>query len=265
MLIDTHTHYNFEGLKENWKSHWQIAQSRGVTHAVQIGTNMESSEEVVQLAQEEKGFFATVGVHPHDISDLDIKRLKMLAMKPKVVAIGEIGLDYFRLDRNDPRTVIIKQQQISGFKAQLELANELNLPLSLHVRDDQDEAYQDLINILASTPPKSNFVLHCVSGPDFYIEKMIKKGAWFGFDGNVTYKNADQIREILKKVPSDKVVLETDAPFLPPMPHRGKTCEPWMLTLTADYIEENFGITREQLFANSRQLFPLFDPYLLES
>ncbi len=265
MLIDTHTHYNFEGLKENWRGHWQIAQSRGVTHAIQIGTDMKTSEEVIALAQEEKGFFATVGVHPHDLENFDIEKLRQLAIKPKVVAIGEIGLDYFRLDRNDPQTAKIKTKQIAVFTAQLELANELNLPISIHVRDDMEEAHEDLIQIFSTTPPKNNFVLHCVSGPNFYIEAMIAKNAWFGFDGNVTYKNADLIRGILKKVPSDKVVVETDAPFLPPMPHRGKVCEPWMLTLTVNYLEENFGISKEQLFTNSRQLFPLFDPYLIES
>lgn len=265
MLVDTHTHYNFEGIKNNWRQHWEMAQAKGVTHAIQIGTDMKTSAEVVELARQEANFFATVGVHPHDLGDFDLTKLAELAKQPKVVAIGEIGLDYFRLDRNDPKTAEIKTQQQQVFIEQLKLASELNLPISIHVRDDQEEAYQDVIDILETHQPTSNFVLHCVSGPDFYIEAMIEKGAWFGFDGNITYKNADRIREILRQVPKEKVVVETDAPFLPPMPHRGKVCEPWMLTLTANYLKENFDLSREQLFANSRQLFPLFVPYQPES
>lgn len=265
MLIDTHTHYNFEGLKEQWRPLWQKAQAQGVTHAIQIGTNLRTSQEVVNLAQEEAGFFAAVGFHPQDIDDLNLDKLHQLAQSQKVVALGEIGLDYFRLDREDPASAVVVTRQRQGLIAQIQLAHELNLPLSLHVRDHREDAYREVLEILTATPPQNNFVLHCVSGPKFYLEAMIKKGAWFGFDGNVTYKNAESIREILRLVPTDKVVVETDAPFLPPLPYRGKVCEPWMLTLTADFIAENFGISWAQLATNSQQLYPLFVPYLPES
>lgn len=256
MLIDTHTHYNFADIKKNWREHWQLAQAKGVTHAIQIGTDLATAQAVIDLANQEPNFFATVGVHPHDLDDFDLNQLEQLAAQPKVIAIGEIGLDYFRLDRTDPQTAVIKTKQQQAFIAQLELAKKLNLPISVHVRDDQNEAYQDVLDIFANQAPTTNFVLHCVSGPDFYIKAMIDRGAWFGFDGNITYKNADRIREIVQQVPKHKVVIETDAPFLPPMPHRGKICEPWMLILTANYLEENFGLSREQLAENSVELFP---------
>lgn len=265
MLIDTHTHYNFEPIGSRWRELWELAQAKGVTHAIQIGTNLITSQEVVALAEQESHFFATVGVHPHDIGELDMEKLRQLAQSSaKVVAIGEIGLDYFRLDRTNPQTVDLIAAQKKGFVEQLQLALELQLPLSIHVRDDQDQAYQDILAIFDQHPPQTNFVLHCVSGPTFYIEEMIRRGAWFGFDGNITYKNAESLREILRLVPTDKIVVETDAPYLPPMPHRGHSCEPWMLTLTAAYLAENFGLTQDQLAANSAQLFPLSAPYQLE-
>jgi len=266
MLIDTHTHYNFPPLGERWPEAWAEAKAKGVTHALQIGTNLETSAAVVALADQEPDFFAAVGVHPQDIDDLDLEKLEKIAKSsPKVIAIGEIGLDYFRLDREDPNSAYTMSSQKGGLVSQIDLANRLNLPVSLHVRDDGDGAYKDLLEILDYTPINNNFVLHCVSGPKFYIEAMIARGAWFGFDGNITYKNAGPLREILQMVPGEKIVVETDAPYLPPMPHRGQACEPWMISLTADYLNDEFGITRDQLAANSAQLFPLCAPYQPES
>lgn len=255
MLIDTHTHYNFAGIKENWRASWELAQAKGVTHAIQIGTDTHTSKEVVEMAAKEENFFASVGCHPHDLANFDLGQIKQLAKHDKVIAIGEIGLDYFRLDKNSEDFNQIKNQQIEAFTAQVELANSLKLPIIVHVRDDGDRAYQDVLDVFTTHPPTQNFVLHCVSGPEFYIKAMIEKNAWFGFDGNITYKNADRIREILKQVPKDKIVIETDAPFLPPVPYRGKACEPWMLVLTAKYLNENFAITTEMLEKNTLQLF----------
>lgn len=257
MVIDTHCHYNDPKIKDNLDKYWQEAQAKGVEAAVLVGTNMKSSKEVIEMTKANKDFFAIIGVHPEDARTLDIEQLEQLTTQEKVIGIGEIGLDYYWLDKGAEDFDEIVRRQKDVFIQQLKLANKLNLPISLHVRDKNNEAYDDVLAIIKEHPPTNNFVLHCVSGPEHYIEQMITLGAYFGFDGNITYKNAENIREILRMVPKDKVVVETDAPYLPPVPYRGKVCEPWMVTLTAKYIEEEFGVGREVLRGNSERLFKL--------
>lgn len=257
MVIDTHTHYNFPEIKDKWQEHWKKAQEKGVSGAVLVGTNIETSKEVLEMAQLDQNFYATVGVHPHDCDQLDIKKLEKLAKNNKVVGIGEIGLDYYWLDKKDPKTEQIIEKQKEVFISQLKLANKLNLPISLHIRDKNKQAYDDALAVIKEHRPVNNFVLHCVSGPVHYIEQMIELGAYFGFDGNVTYKNAENIREILRMVPKDKIVVETDAPYLPPVPYRGKVCEPWMVVVTTEYIKKEFKISRKTLLDNSKNLFLL--------
>ncbi|NCN03463.1 MAG: TatD family hydrolase [Candidatus Pacebacteria bacterium] len=257
MVIDTHCHYNDPKIVNNLDKYWKQAQEKGVETAVLIGTNMDTSKEVIEMAQKNKDFYAVVGVHPEDAQTLNITELEKLAKQAKIVGIGEIGLDYYWLDKSAENFPEIVQRQKDVFIAQLELANKLNLPVSIHVRDKNNEAYDDILAIIKEHPPTNNFVLHCVSGPEHYIEQMIELGAYFGFDGNVTYKNAQSIRDIFKMVPKDKVVVETDAPYLPPVPYRGKVCEPWMVVVTAEYIEETFKIAKEELKNNSKKLFNL--------
>lgn len=265
MVIDTHCHYNDPKIKDNLEEYWKVAQEKGVEAAVLIGTNLENSKEVIEMAQANKDFYCMIGVHPENPDDLDIDQLEKLLGEDKVIGIGEIGLDYYWLDKEEENFPQIVEKQKETFITQLELANKYNLPVSLHVRDKNNEAYNDVLAIIKEHKPINNFVLHCVSGPEHYIEQMVSLGAYFGFDGNVTYKNADNIRDILRMVPKDKVVVETDAPYLPPMPHRGKVCEPWMVVLTAEYLEEEFGIEQQLLLTNSCQLFPKLSPYLLVS
>jgi TatD DNase family protein len=255
MIIDTHCHYNDPKIKDNLDKYWKEAQDKGVTAAILVGTNIEDSKEVIEMTKSNKDFYSIIGVHPEHAEQLDINQLEQLATEDKVVGIGEIGLDYYWLDKQAEDFDKIVQQQKDTFIKQLELANKLNLPVSLHVRDKNNEAYDDVLAIIKEHRPINNFVLHCVSGPEHYIEQMIELDAYFGFDGNVTYKNAESIRDIFRMVPKDKVVVETDAPYLPPMPHRGKVCEPWMVVLTAEYLEEELGISGEVLRGNSERLF----------
>lgn len=258
MLIDTHAHYNLEPIFPVWEQHWEMAKEKGIGKSIVVGTNLQTSKLACDLAGQNPDFFASVGVHPHDIDQLDIKNLDyLIGNNKKVVAIGEIGLDFFWLEDNEGQ---IKKDQQKGFLDQINLANEYNLPAIIHIRDkitpeNQDNnAYTKTAQIMKDNPIKNNFVLHCVSGPISYIKEMVELGAFFGFDGNITYKNADHLREILKLVPDDRVVIETDAPYLPPVPYRGQTCEPWMISITAKYIEENFGISEAQLESNSLKL-----------
>jgi len=255
MIIDTHAHYNLSPLVENWQRYWQKAQAKGVISTIIIGANLETSQVALEIATGEKNLFASVGVHPDDINELNTQTLKELEiMAGNAIAIGEIGLDYFRVKNNDQET---KQKQKDGFVKQINLANKLNLPIIIHIRD----AYDDALEIIKAHPPKNNFVLHCFSGTPDYIKKMIKLGAYFGVDGNITYKNASSLRDLLHLIPKNKIIIETDSPYLPPIPHRGKLCEPWMISLTAQYLAENFKISEKQLLINSQIIFPALSPY----
>jgi len=248
MIIDTHVHYNLSPLLENWQSHLKTAKKHGVTQSIVVGTDLASSQLAIDIAEQDPHLFATVGIHPHEMNHLVETRLIASLQDliknnlAKIVAIGEIGLDYHYQKNNHQRQLFISQ---------IKLANEFNLPLSIHVRD----AYDDALEILQQHPPASEFVLHCFSGDEHYVQEAIKLGAYFGVDGNITYKNAQKLRDLLKLIPPDKVLLETDAPYLPPEPHRGKTCEPWMISATAQYLKDNFGISEAQLAINSKNCF----------
>ena len=278
MIIDTHSHYNLDPLYgeagSEWQKHWAAAQAHGVTHSVIVGTNLTTSLQAVELAHTEPHFGASVGFHPHSIAevmeagevtdkaaiDIWITNLEELLKKEKtsqqVVAIGEIGLDYFRLDTTQSAGQEEAELQHYLFQKQLELADRYLLPVILHVRDRSTAAYDQTLALLQKHK-KSNlpFILHCASGSTEYIKKAVEMGGYVGIAGNVTYKNADAIREIVKATPADRLLLETDAPFLPPHPHRGKTCEPWMIELTAQYLQEHCSVSMEQVYKNTQHVF----------
>jgi TatD DNase family protein len=284
MIIDTHCHYNLEPLfsgkprhfsikeddkilKQNWKIHWKNAQKKGVTKSVVVGTNAKTSQVALDIASQEKNLFASIGIHPteaENIKDLDIeiKKISSLFKNKKIVAIGEIGLDYFRLDENDKIATINKQKKL--FLAQLKLAIKNDLPVIIHCRDKNIElketpnnAYWDALEILKKyyTKAKKPFVLHCVSGPISFVLQAIDLEGYVGFDGNITYKKASEIKKILRYSPFNRILIETDAPYLPPQNHRGEICEPWMIVETAEFMESEFGIDQETLEENAEKFF----------
>lgn len=250
-----------------WKAHWKKAQEHGVKASIVIGTDLETSQKAVGLAVTEPAFRAAIGVHPMHVETVSgmsvVKELETLlsSKKNKIVAIGEVGLDYFRLEENQTD---IKKQQRELFITQIELAKKYNLPIILHVRDKEvpeketpGNAYWDVLTTMnkyhkGQTP----LVLHCVSGPQDYVKQMLELGAYIGVAANVTYNSADAIRALVKLAPSDKILLETDAPFLPPQEFRGKICEPWMITKTAEFLEESIRISNKQILTNTNKLFP---------
>lgn len=287
MIIDTHVHYNLEPLAANWQSHWQKAHEHGVEKAIIVGSNFEDSNTAINIASNEPNLFAAIGLHPDNYSDpkaihnwlregklnldeatgdleTDIFELDLIDDNKKVVAIGEIGLDYYWLKDQDPQQVeFIKKVQQKALIKQLELAQKRQLPVIIHCRDKETpekptmgNAYWDLLEIIKNFSSLS-FTLHCVSGPLQYIKQMNNLGAYMGFDGNITYPNALQIRSIFALCPPEKRLLETDAPYLPPQQHRGKMCEPWMISLTAEYIQTNLDQSIAQLGQNSVNLFHL--------
>lgn len=259
MIIDSHCHYNLSPLHDNWASFWKDAQGSGVVGSIVVGTSLESSDRAVELSSQTEGFFASVGIHPLDLTDTtSSETLKKLAQSQKVIAIGECGLDYFRLTEDDSLEKK-KQLQKNNLIMQLNLAQELELPIIIHLRDQTDSAYWDFLELYRSCGAFSKpFILHCVSGPMQFVQECIELGAYIGVAGNITYKNAEHLRDLVRSVPRERVVIETDAPYLPPVPHRGETCQPSMIQLTEKYVVEHLGIPSSQLIENTIALFPEF-------
>jgi TatD DNase family protein len=259
MIFDTHCHYNLSPLYENWEEHWQKAQKHGVKQALIPSSNMETSRRAIEIAREDKNLYAAIGIHPNEydkISAADLPTyiyehaasLAMMHDNENVIAIGETGLDYYRL-KDDERELATSNQK-EAFKMHIQLANEFDKILIIHARDKggnkdkNNQAYPDILKIVKDNYQfKKPFILHCVSGPLDYIQEMIDLGAYIGVGGNVTYPNANELREIVKLVPEDKLLLETDAPYLPTQEFRGQTCEPWMISKTAQYLQTELNRT----------------------
>ncbi len=259
MLVDSHCHYNLDPLFGSWENHWQKAQAAGVTASVVIGTDLTSSKRAIALAEENQRFVATVGFHPNFFKTkeqlAEIAQLETIITNKNVVALGEIGLDYFRLSDSDTDSEI-KELQKQAFRIQLELATKHSLPVCIHVRDAQEQAYDDLLEILtAAALGDIPFILHCVSGSSDYIQKALELGAYIGVAGNSTYPKSDAIRAAIALAPADRIVLETDAPYLPPQAYRGQTCEPWMIAETAKNFFLEKHITADQILSNTRAAF----------
>lgn len=263
MLIDTHAHLDLAQFDADRQAVLARASAAGVATMVTVGVDLASSRRAVALAAENEAIVAAVGVHPHDASTLTgdtLAALRRLSERPRVVAVGEIGLDYYR-DRS-PRDV-----QRRAFQAQLAWAARLGKPVIIHDRDAHDDVLgmlQDWARGLAGGALAGRpGVLHTFSGDLAMAEKAISLGFYLGLSGPVTYQNARQLPRIVQAVPLDRIVVETDCPFLPPHPHRGKRNEPSYVRLVAERVAELKGISFDELAAattaNARWLFQLDD------
>jgi len=241
MMLDSHCHLNDEQLFPDRKRYIEKAQEVGVNVLLIIGWDVESSKKAVQITHEYPNVFAAVGVHPEnidDVTDSDLAVIKELAKDPKVLAIGEIGLDYHWVKDEDNH-----QRQREWFSRQIDLANELGLPISVHARD----ASQDTYDILKSHPAKKAGVLHCYSGSTEMLFEYAKLGYYFGFDGPITYKGAATPKENVKACPLDRLLSETDAPYLSPVPFRGQTNEPSHIVEIVKEMAELRGLDQKTL------------------
>lgn len=244
MIFDTHTHYNLPPFVDDWRTHWETAKAAGVTEAVIIGVDLATSTRAVEIASEADGLYASVGIHPSDAiawNDSVAQQLRALAAHPKVVAIGETGMDLARVSPEEKSKSSLKQEE--AFRAQLQLAEELKKTLIVHARD----AYEEVLTVLRSEKLPTAIVLHCMSGTLEYQQEALKLGCYCSFAGNVTYPSAESLRELAKQTPSDRLLLETDAPFLPPQSKRGKPNEPAFIIETAGFLSSLLGSTMEQL------------------
>lgn len=263
MIIDSHCHYNLTPLLDNWAGHWMDAQAQSVSGSVVVGTSVKTSSTAIELAVKEPRFLASVGIHPNSVSTEEaltneLAQLETLATNKAVCAIGECGLDYFRL----PSTVQADQTkyvQRIALEAQFKLAKKLDLPLIIHLRDQNDDAYWDFFAIFKQQLPLAKpLILHCVSGPRRFVSACLDHGVYLGAAGNVTYQNSDHVRDLLRSAPKSKILVETDAPYLPPQPHRGEICQPAMIQLTSDFLETELSLTKQQVLENTVRVFPQF-------
>ena len=253
MLFDSHAHLNDARFDEDREALIKKLQEEHVDLVLNPGADIETSISSVELANKYDFIYAAVGVHPHDVKDLDdtaIDTLRKLATEnEKVVAIGEIGLDYYY--DNSPREV-----QKEWFKKQIELANELKLPIIIHDRD----AHQDVFDIIRDTKsPEIGCVIHCYSGNVELAKEYVKMGCYISIPGTVTFKNNKKTREVAKEIPLEYLLIETDSPYMAPEPHRGKRNDPSLVAFVADKIAQEKGISYEKVCeatkANAKRLF----------
>ncbi len=230
MLIDTHCHYNHEAFDADRAEAIERARTAGVARSVVIGYDLASSEWAVRLAEEHPELWAAVGIHPNDAAQATpdgLSRLFELAQHPRVVAVGEIGLDFHW--NVEPR-----ERQEAAFQLQLRLARRLGLPIILHTR----ESDRDVVALLEAERGEWRGILHCFGGDPEVGERALAVGLHLGLGGVLTFKNARQLQETARTLPLTRIVLETDAPYLTPMPHRGriKRNEPCFLPFVAQQL-----------------------------
>jgi len=245
-LVDSHCHLDspqFDADREGVIGH---SAESGVTRVVNPGVDVPSSRAAVALAQRHESIYAAVGIHPHDAKTLDavaLEELKRLARSPKVVAIGEIGLDYYR--DLSPRDV-----QRRAFKVQLEMAAKLGLPVIVHDRDAHDDVLMILRDWHSGLAARVG-VLHSFSGDVPRAERTLAMGFFIGVSGPVTYKNADRLRQVVRAVPLERLLIETDAPYLTPQPRRGQRNEPAYVRMVAQAVADVRGLMLEQVTAQT--------------
>jgi TatD DNase family protein len=253
MFIDSHCHLNYQGLVEDQAGVLARARAAGVTAMLNISTRASEWDAVIGTAERESDVMASIGIHPHEADlhpDVQAETLVEKARHPKVVGIGESGLDFY-YDHSD------RERQRQSFRAHADASRETQLPLIVHTRDADDDTYA----ILADEMGKGAFpaLIHCFTASRDFADKVLELGLFISISGIVTFKNARDLQDVAKAVPLDRLLIETDSPFLAPVPHRGKTCEPAFVADTARFLAELRGEPVEHLAeatsANFHRLF----------
>jgi TatD DNase family protein len=260
IFVDSHAHLEMEQFNADRDAMLQRAKDAGIETILAIGsgTGPGSLDCAIQLADQHDFIYATIGIHPHEAKlagDADFSEMEYLAKRPKVIAWGEIGLDYFY--DHSPREV---QQRV--FLKQLQLAQAAQLPIVIHCRssDNSDDAWQNCLTLLRDkwAPSGLGGILHCFTGTWPHAERALDMGFMISFAGNLTFPKAQQIREAAKRVPLDRVLIETDSPFLAPVPHRGKRNEPSFVKETARQLAELRGLSTEEIGLQTAKNFYRF-------
>jgi len=248
-IFDTHAHYDDSRFDEDRDELLSSLNQKGVSHVINCGCDLKSSLTTIALAEKYNFIYAAVGVHAHEAEEAtesDLEAIEKLYKNEKVVAVGEIGLDY-HYDFS-PR-----ERQLEVFEKQLTDANALDLPVIIHDR----EAHEDTMNLLKKHKPKG--VVHCFSGSAEMAKEIVKLGMYIGIGGAVTFKNAKKPVEVVEYLPLDRLLLETDAPYMTPVPFRGQRCDSGHIAQTAEKIAEIKGIDVQELIdicnENAKRLF----------
>ena len=253
MLIDSHCHLNYKGLVEDQQNVLERARSAGIGLMLNIATRESEWDAVLATAEQQPDVYATVGIHPHEADEhphVDTAKLIERAAHPRVVGIGETGLDY-NYDHSD------RARQQSSFRAHIAASRATGLPLIVHTRDAED----DTLAILRGEMGQGVYpgVIHCFTASGAFADAALDLGFYISISGIVTFKSAKDLQETAARLPLDRLLVETDSPFLAPVPHRGKSCEPAFVADTARFLAKLRGESVEQLAAatsaNFRTLF----------
>ncbi|WP_267380221.1 MULTISPECIES: TatD family hydrolase [unclassified Sphingomonas] len=249
MLADSHCHLNYEGVFEQQQAVLERARARGVTAMLNIATRESEWDAVLATAMREPDVWATIGIHPNEADahpDVGVARLIERARQPRVVGLGETGLDY-HYERSD------RVRQQASFRAHIAAARETGLPIVVHTRD----AEEDTAAILTEEMGKGRFggVIHCFTASGAFADHALALGFYISISGIVTFKNARDIQDTAARLPIDRLLIETDAPFLAPVPHRGKPGEPGFVADTAAFLAKLRGEDAETLATRTAENF----------
>ncbi|MBI6002253.1 TatD family hydrolase [Clostridium perfringens] len=252
-IFDTHAHYDSDSFDEDRENVIKELKENGVIGVLNCGSDLYGLRKSVELAKEFDMFYAAVGIHPENADEFNedvVKEIKEFVKNEKVKAIGEIGLDYY-WEENPPREV---QKEV--FRAQMKLADELNLPVVIHDRD----AHKDTLEIMKEFPHVIG-VVHCFSGSVEFAKECIKLGYYIGFTGVLTFKNAKKLVDVCREIPAERMLVETDCPFMAPVPFRGKRNKSDYIEYIIDKMSEIRGISGEEmnevLLNNKKRLFKI--------
>lgn len=249
MFTDSHCHLNYKGLVEDQAAVLDRARAAGVTRMLNIATRANEWAEVLDTAEREADVWATIGIHPHEADehpDIDSQRLIEGAAHPRIVGVGETGLDYY-YEHSD------RERQKASFRAHIMASRTTGLPIVIHTRD----AEEDTATILRQEMEKGAFpgVIHCFTASDTFADVALGLGLYISLSGIVTFKSAKALQETARRIPDDRLLIETDSPFLAPIPHRGRTCEPAFVTDTARMLADLRGVPVEQLAEQTSRNF----------
>ncbi|WBO24202.1 TatD family hydrolase [Sphingomonas abietis] len=249
MLVDSHCHLNYAKLVERQNEVLASARAAGVTTMLNIATREREWADIVATAEREPDVWASIGIHPHEADEhahVDTAKLLDAARHPRVVAIGETGLDYY-YDHSD------RAQQQRSFRSHIAASRETGLPLIIHTREAEDDTHAILVDEMGQGAFPA--LIHCFTASADFADKVLALGLSISISGIVTFKSAKDLQETAKTIPADRLLIETDSPFLAPVPHRGKPCEPAFVADTARFLADLRGEPVEQLMATTAANF----------
>jgi len=247
MIIDTHIHLDDNRYDEDLDAVLDRARKGGVQRFIIPGADVTTLDKAVSIAEKYEDVFFAVGVHPYDMKQFDKLVFENYVGHEKCVAIGECGLDYFRLEGSDEEIEAEKKEQKRVFRAQIELAKKYKKPLIVHIRDASRDSKELMLEAGAG---EVGGVLHCFNA-DEELLSLAHEGFYFGIGGVLTFKNAKKLLNVLPKIPKERLIIETDGPYLTPTPHRGKRNEPFYTTFVAQKMSEVLEVTLEKIKENT--------------